>query len=43
MSGLLHRIGTVFWLVAFGALSLAYFLTSDKWRADLREANGGGE
>lgn len=34
-------VGTVLWVIAFGALSLAYFLTSDKWRADLREANGG--
>jgi hypothetical protein len=43
--GLLARawfaVGTVGLLIAYGAISLAYFLTSDKWRRDLDEANGG--
>jgi hypothetical protein len=34
-------VGTVGLLIAYGAISLAYFLTSDKWRRDLDDANGG--
>jgi hypothetical protein len=33
-------VGTVGLCVAYGAISLAHFLTSDKWRRDLDEANG---
>ena len=37
----IFALGTILFLVAYGAISLACFLTSDKWRKDLREGNGG--
>jgi len=41
MKTILFTLGTVVLLIAYGAISLCCFLTSDRWRRDLGEANKG--